>query len=37
VQKFEHVDELFKWPLYPSLGLLGLGVILQHTRFRRLP
>ena len=37
VQKFEHVEELYKWPLYSSLGLLGLGVILQHTRFRRLP
>ena len=37
VQKFEHVEELYKWPLFPSLGLLGLGVILQQTRFRRLP
>jgi Ca-activated chloride channel homolog len=37
VQKFEHVEELYKWPLLPSLGLLGLGVILQQTRFRRLP
>jgi len=37
VQKFEHVEELYRWPLFPSLGLLGLGVILQHTRFRRLP
>jgi Ca-activated chloride channel homolog len=37
VQKFEHVEELYGWPLFPSLGLLGLWVILQHTRFRRLP
>jgi Ca-activated chloride channel family protein len=37
VQKFEHVEELYRWPLFPSLGLLGLGVILQQTRFRRLP
>ena len=37
VQKFEHVEELYRWPLYPALGLLGLGVILQQTRFRRLP
>jgi Ca-activated chloride channel family protein len=37
VQKFEHVEELYKWPLYPSLGFLGLGVLLQQTRFRRLP
>jgi Ca-activated chloride channel homolog len=37
VQKFEHVEELYRWPLLVSLGLLGLGVILQQTRFRRLP
>jgi Ca-activated chloride channel family protein len=37
IQKFEHVEDLYKWPLYPSLALLGLGVILQQTRFRRLP
>jgi len=37
VQKFEHVEELYRWPLFPSLGLVGLGVILQQTRFRRLP
>ena len=37
VQTFEHVEELYRWALFPSLGLLGLGVILQHTRFRRLP
>jgi Ca-activated chloride channel homolog len=37
VEKFEHVEELYRWALYPSLGFLGLGVILQQTRFRRLP
>ena len=37
VQKFEHVEELYRWALYPSLGLLGLGLLLQQTRFRRLP
>ena len=37
VQKFEHVEELYRWSLFPSLGLLGLGMILQQTRFRRLP
>jgi Ca-activated chloride channel homolog len=37
IQKFEHVEELYKWTLYPALGVLGLGVLLQQTRFRRLP
>lgn len=37
VQKFEHVEELYRWTLFPSLGLLGLAVLLQQTRFRRLP
>lgn len=37
VQKFEHVEELYRWALFPALGLLGLGVILQQTLFRRLP
>jgi Ca-activated chloride channel homolog len=37
VQKFERVEELYRWPLFPSLGLLGIGLILQQTRFRRLP
>jgi len=32
-QKFEHVEELYRWPLFPSLGLLEWGVILQQTRF----
>jgi len=37
VQKFEHVEELYRWPLYPALALLGLGLVLQQTWFRRLP
>lgn len=37
VEKFEHVEELYRWALLPSLGLLGLWVLLQHTRYRRLP
>lgn len=37
VQKFERVEELYRWALFPALGLLGLGVLLQQTRFRRLP
>lgn len=37
VQKFERVEELYRWALYPALALLGLWVLLQHTRFRRLP
>jgi Ca-activated chloride channel homolog len=37
VQKFEHVDELYRWPLYIAVGILGTGLVLQQTRFRRLP
>jgi Ca-activated chloride channel homolog len=37
VQKFEHSDELYSWALIPSLTILGFGLLLQHTRFRRLP
>ena len=37
VQKFEHVEELYPWALMPSLAILGLGLVLQHTRLRRLP
>jgi Ca-activated chloride channel family protein len=37
VQQFEHVEELYSWPLFPALGLLGLWVILLQTRFRTLP
>src|SRR5450631_3183790 len=37
VQKFEHYDELYPWALLPSLAFLGLGYLLQQTRYRRLP
>ena len=37
VQKFEHYDELYSWALIPSVAFLGFGLLLQHTRFRRLP
>jgi Ca-activated chloride channel homolog len=37
VQKFEHYDELYSWALIPSVAILGLSLLLQHTRFRRLP
>jgi Ca-activated chloride channel homolog len=37
VQKFEHTEELYPWALIPSLAILGLGLLLQQTRLRRLP
>ena len=37
VQKFEHVDELYRWPLYVAAAILGAGLLLQQTRYRRLP
>jgi Ca-activated chloride channel family protein len=37
VERVEHAQDLYKWALFASLGLLGLWVILRHTRFRRLP
>ena len=37
VEKFEHVEELYQWTLYPSLALLAIWVLLQYTRYRRLP
>jgi Ca-activated chloride channel homolog len=37
VQKFEHYEELYSWALIPSAAILGFGLALQHTRFRRLP
>ncbi len=37
VQKFEHVEELYRWPLIPSVAIFGFALLLQHTRFRRLP
>jgi Ca-activated chloride channel family protein len=37
VQKFENYDELYPWALIPALAVLGLGFLLQQTRYRRLP
>jgi Ca-activated chloride channel family protein len=37
VERFEQVQELYQWALLPALGLLLLWVLLQHTRYRRLP
>jgi Ca-activated chloride channel family protein len=37
VQKFEHQEELYSWALIPAVALLCFGLLLQHTRFRRLP
>lgn len=37
VQKFEHTQELYPWALIPALGILGLSLLLQQTRLRRLP
>jgi Ca-activated chloride channel homolog len=37
VQKFEHQEELYSWALIPSAAFLCFGLLLQHTRFRRLP
>jgi Ca-activated chloride channel family protein len=37
VQKFEHTEELYPYALYPALLILGLSLLLQQTRLRRLP
>ncbi len=37
VQRFEHYEELYRWALMPALGILVIGIILQHTLLRRLP
>jgi Ca-activated chloride channel family protein len=37
LKKFESQSELFGWAVMPALGLLGVGLGLQQTRFRRLP
>jgi Ca-activated chloride channel family protein len=37
VQKFERTQELYPWILIPALAILGLSLMLQHTRLRRLP
>jgi Ca-activated chloride channel homolog len=36
-QHFEHYQELYTWALFPAIALLGLGFVLENTRFRRLP
>jgi Ca-activated chloride channel homolog len=37
VQKFERYEELYPYALIPALAILGFGLFLQHTRYRRLP
>ena len=37
LKKFESHTELFAWALLPALALLGTGLGLQQTRYRRLP
>jgi len=37
VHKFERYQDLFAWALIPALGVLGLAVGLEQTRYRRLP
>jgi Ca-activated chloride channel family protein len=37
LKRFESHRELFAWAVLPALGLLGLSIGLQQTRYRRLP
>lgn len=37
LKRYENQSELFAWAVLPALGLLGSGLALNHTRFRRLP
>jgi Ca-activated chloride channel homolog len=37
VQKFEHTEELYPYAVIPALAILGLSLLLQQTRLRRLP
>jgi Ca-activated chloride channel family protein len=37
VQKFAHSEELYPRALIPALAILGVGIVLQLTWFRRLP
>jgi Ca-activated chloride channel homolog len=37
VKKYEHISELFAWAVVPGLLVLGAGLLLEQTRFRRLP
>jgi len=34
---FQHIKEYFPLALYPGLFLLGLEIVLSHTRWRKLP
>ena len=33
----DSADELYSWALIPAVSIFGFGLLLQHTRFRRLP
>ena len=37
IHRFEHYQDLFAWALFPAIGVLGLSVGLEQTRYRRLP
>ncbi|MEY4484212.1 MAG: hypothetical protein RL693_1664 [Verrucomicrobiota bacterium] len=37
LKKFESHTELFAWAVLPALALLGTGLGLEQTRYRRLP
>jgi Ca-activated chloride channel homolog len=37
LKKFENHTELFAWAVVPALAVLGAGIGLAQTRFRRLP
>jgi Ca-activated chloride channel family protein len=37
LKRFESQSELFPWAVLPALGLLGIGLGLAQTRYRRLP
>jgi Ca-activated chloride channel family protein len=37
VKRYEHVSELFAWAVVPGLIVLGTGLLLEQTRFRRMP
>ena len=37
VQRVEQSRDIYRWALYPALGLLGLWLLLRYTRYRRLP
>lgn len=36
-KQFQQTNELFAWAVVPALAVLGAGLTLQQTRFRRLP